>query len=149
MKNKIKDSANDVYYDIVDTMYDNLKNGDTLDEAINSAIDSGLTYADDVFELANKYLRQSDVIDMFIEELYNDLYSETDGFSTNEDITLDNGKLVTCIIDDGTMEDEEGKVSLDYDFDSTLEENLDRFKEECEDYYSDYDEDDDDYDDEE
>ena len=140
MKNKIKDSSSDVYYDIVDTMYDNLKNGDTLDEAINSAIDTGLTYAENVFELANKYLRQSDVIDMFIEELYDDLYSETDNFSMDEDITLDNGKFVTCIIDGGTMEDDEGNVSLDYDFDSTLETNLERFKEECEDYYSDYDE---------
>lgn len=140
MKNKIKDSANDVYYDIVDTMYDNLKNGDTLDEAINNAIDKGLTYADDVFQLANKYLPQNYVMEMFIEDLYNDLYSETDNFSMDEDITLDNGKFVTCIIDGGTMEDDEGNVSLDYDFDSTLEENLDRFKEECEDYYSDYDE---------
>ena len=135
MKNGIKDSYEDAFYDLKDSVVDELRDGETLDNAIRNAIDNRLIYDENIFELASHYLNGSDILDMFYEDLFNDLYEARDDFSTTETITLDNGEDTTCYIDNGEMYDEDNNVNLDYDFDATLEDNLDNFKDEYQVYY--------------
>lgn len=68
--------SDDVYNDLVDRAKLNYS-GD-VDDAVSIAIDEGLIYDDDIFDIAKKYLRGSDIIDLFYEDLFSDLVSDVE-----------------------------------------------------------------------
>ena len=90
-----EDFGDDVYDDLVDRAKLNYS-GD-VDDAVSIAIDEGLIYDDDIFDIAKNYLRGSDIIDLFYEDLFRDLVSsvedEVEDLEDDED-NLDESKKI-------------------------------------------------------
>lgn len=78
-----EDVSDDVYDDLVDRAKLNYS-GD-VDDAVSIAIDDGLIYDDDIFDIAKKYLRGSDIIDLFYEDLFSDLVNTVSDEVEDED----------------------------------------------------------------
>lgn len=68
---KLKESAIDVRTDLVDRALLNYE-GD-VEEAVRIAIDDGLIYTDDIFDIASDYVDALDVLNMFYDDLFSDL----------------------------------------------------------------------------
>ena len=87
--------GDDIYDDLVDRAKLNYE-GD-VDDAVSIAIDEGLIYDDDIFDIAKNYLRGSDIIDLFYEDLFGDLVSsvedEVEDLEDDED-NLDESKKI-------------------------------------------------------
>lgn len=62
---------------LIEYAQDSIDNGSDIDRAIAETIDSQLIYSSDILDLANYYgvLDDSELIDKFIEDLYNDIYA--------------------------------------------------------------------------
>lgn len=62
---------------LIEYAQDSIDNGSDIDRAIAETIDSQLIYSSDILDLANYYgvLDDSELIDKFIDDLYNDIYS--------------------------------------------------------------------------
>ena len=88
--------SDDVYDDLVDRAKLNYS-GD-VDDAVSIAIDDGLIYDDDIFDIAKKYLRGSDIIDLFYEDLFRDLVSsvedEVEDLEDDEDDLEESKKII-------------------------------------------------------
>lgn len=81
-KKKLKEwfASNDVYDDLLDRANTIAEDDPRLDidDIVAQAIDDGLIYDDDIFDLAKKYLRGSDIIDLFYQDLFSDLVNDVE-----------------------------------------------------------------------
>ena len=68
----------DIIRDLVDRAKSYVDDGHSIDDAIAHAIDDGLFYTADVFDLAEHYgvIDDGELIEKFYEDLYNDIYNE-------------------------------------------------------------------------
>lgn len=134
-KRRFKDSPDDVYNDLMDAIMEDISNGSvTLSDAIQNAIDDRLD-AESVEELAEKYLDGTELLDLFYDSLVDDLTSDIQlDFNTTQSVDLDNGETIECNIEGDEMTDLDFNVSVTYDFDYTLEDNLETFKNEYQSY---------------
>jgi hypothetical protein len=75
----------DAFWDLVErakTWIDDCDEDADLSDLIHGALDDGLIYTDDIIGLAAKYgvIDDSELIDKFYEELFNDVYSEVSDY---------------------------------------------------------------------
>ena len=68
--------------DLVDRAKSNIDEGADLDDAIMSAIDEGLIYTSDIYDLAQHYgsLDDSEIIESYYDDLYSDVYSQVEDY---------------------------------------------------------------------
>lgn len=84
----LKESAGDVYYNILDRAKMNIDSGDDVDSAIWDAIDNGLIYTADEFEVIQDLFSANDlytkdgepVSTYVIEHIYNEIYGDVQDY---------------------------------------------------------------------
>lgn len=64
----------DILDDLVERAVMNYKEGNDIEEAIQEAIDEGLMYTDDILSLAGRYIDASEVLRLYYEDLFDELY---------------------------------------------------------------------------
>lgn len=74
-RKKVNEDFNDeTLDDLVERAVMEYEEGHDIEEAVNYAIDEGLIYTDDIFALAGRYLDASEVLGLYYEELFDELY---------------------------------------------------------------------------
>lgn len=106
----------DVIDDIVDRAKLWISDGYEVDDAISNAINDGLIYTKDIIDLAEHYgvIDSGELIERFVDDLYNDIYSKINESSENVVESLDvytnatelNGFIKEAVA--GLQKDEEG-----------------------------------------
>jgi len=88
-KKEIKESwkGESVIDDLVERATSMIDEGEDVDDAVRQAIDDGLIYTDDIYELAKHYgsLNDSDIIESYYEDLYSDVYSQVEDYIPNRE----------------------------------------------------------------
>lgn len=90
-KEELKESYGDgrnALEDLIDRARLAIDDGDDLDEAVDSAIDNGLIYDEDIINLAEYYgvIDTRDLIEKFYEELYADIYTAIEDYKPTKNL---------------------------------------------------------------
>lgn len=67
--------SDEVFTDLKDRAIANY-DGNNIEEAVHQAIDEGLIYDEDIYDLAEKYINGGEVLDLYYDFLFDDLYAE-------------------------------------------------------------------------
>ena len=67
--------SDEVFTDLKDRAIANY-DGNNIEEAVQQAIDEGLIYDEDIYDLAEKYINGGEVLDLYYDFLFDDLYAE-------------------------------------------------------------------------
>lgn len=126
-------AGEDVIADLVDRAKGWIDDGSDLDDAVSRALDDGLIYTKDIRTLAEHYdvlPDDGDLIGMFYEELYGDVYNEASDYydevhENNDDEDEENESFKSH---KGKKLDEAGKAKNVFDFD-TVDIELEDIKE--------------------
>lgn len=69
-----EDFGDDTLDGLVERAVMNYEEGNDIEEAVRYAIDDGLIYTKDIFALAGRYISASEVLGLYYEELFDELY---------------------------------------------------------------------------
>lgn len=79
--------ADDVVLNLVDRAFlilDGAKDEDSIEDAVTKALDEGLVYSKDIWNVAQDYVDDKDLLDLFYEDLRDEVYSRVLGGIQNE-----------------------------------------------------------------
>lgn len=117
--------GDDVIDDLVDRAQSLINDGNYGDksECVSQAIDDGLIYSRDIIDLAEHYgvIDDSELIERYYEDLYNDVYSRVEEPEEEEEDEEDED-------DEDTNEKLEESIHVEIDEDDALEMLMDRVK---------------------
>ena len=69
-----EDFGDEALDDLVERAVMNYEDGNDIEEAVRSAIDEGLIYTKDISALAGRYIDASEILGLYYEELFDELY---------------------------------------------------------------------------
>ena len=88
-KKELKETfaGEDVIDDLVDRAISKIDDGEDLDDAIMEAIDEGLIYSKDIYDLLEHYgsIEDSEILSSYYDDLYSDIYSQVSDYIPDRD----------------------------------------------------------------